>query len=109
MLADLNDKRHGTIGGYVNYRCRCPRCSDAKSAYTVNRKNERSKQLEYERYFGGFGNLLGDAIYVPGPQARGNRETSFNPKKERAEPSGMKFEKRPFNVEKARERAAGGI
>lgn len=30
---DPTDARHGTLNGYTNCRCRCPRCIDAHTAH----------------------------------------------------------------------------
>lgn len=35
------DKRHGTLGGYNSYGCRCNACGEAKSSYVKSRKQDR--------------------------------------------------------------------
>lgn len=39
MMADPNDRSHGTLTGYNTYKCRCDRCRSAKAA--DNRKKRR--------------------------------------------------------------------
>lgn len=33
MIAGDGDSRHGTLGGYVNQKCRCDECRAANAAY----------------------------------------------------------------------------
>lgn len=37
-LTDPKDSRHGTLGGYTNWGCRCPECVSAMSEYDTKRR-----------------------------------------------------------------------
>jgi hypothetical protein len=38
MLPAASDPRHGTLNGYRNLGCRCPRCTDANRSATADYK-----------------------------------------------------------------------
>lgn len=40
LSTNLNVK-HGTIGGYIDYGCRCPACRGAMLQYEINRREQR--------------------------------------------------------------------
>lgn len=42
--ADLDDPRHGTPNGYVNFRCRCPRCEQAGREYFRKYTHTRARR-----------------------------------------------------------------
>lgn len=44
FLSDPSDSRHGTVNGYCNLKCRCPRCKAAGAEL-----NRRMKQRRYEQ------------------------------------------------------------
>lgn len=45
-----NESWHGTMGGYTNYRCRCPRCRQANTDHCrAYRRRKRAESGEFDR------------------------------------------------------------
>ena len=56
IVARDGDRRHGTIGGYTNNRCRCTQCRAAWAAYVRSYRqrnpDQYQKHLERMRAYG---------------------------------------------------------
>ena len=48
-VLDADDPRHGTIGGYTNYSCRCDECRAANNAHQADYMRRHPEQREKHR------------------------------------------------------------
>ena len=112
MQSDAKDIRHGTANGYTNFKCRCERCRAWKSGYTQAHDDRRYSVSSVEDIgnaiisTSAFRTTAGRDIMLDEPiKARViTREPTVRHSVEK-----MPFERRSFDPETVRNRAAGAV
>ncbi len=113
MRSNPDDPRHGTRNGYRICRCRCDTCT----AQATLRNREYAKRAEKKERRQSSAGEVDDRLYgvshtgrvLISPGVDVVKLTAAVHSRPKPAPSGMKFERRPFDVESVRARGAGAV